>query len=326
MRLAAILAGFLLATGGAAAGDAPMAPPAAGLDTPVHASWTRLPLRQWTERASSLAGRPVVLDRRLDPEILVTLAATGTPLRQVIDEVAALAGAVADELAGSVRLVPEAAAGRAGRAERDRGRRVAALPPEPRAKLTARQAWRWPAGARPRDLVANAAADAGLALVGLEEIPHDHFPAADLPPLSLAERLDLVLAHFDRRVLWEATPEGARGRIVAIDVDIAPTATRDRVPRRDREPTRRSVTVRDAFTLRLEAPLDQALAAICGRLGLELDLDVASLTARGIDPGEIVRATVEQASRDELLAAVLQPVGLAWKIEGDRLRVFAPSP
>jgi hypothetical protein len=83
------------------------------------------------------------------------------------------------------------------------------------------------------------------------------------------------------------------------------------------------VLVRDEFTLRLEAPLDQALAAIAGRLGLELDLDQASLAASGIAPGEIVRTGVEKASREELLDAVLQPVGLQWKIEGRRLRVFA---
>ena len=328
MRLAAILGGILLLVPGSARADDPAAAPvAAGLDTPVHASWTRLPLRQWTERASSLAGRPVVLDRRIDPEIPVTLAASGAALRQVIDEVAARAGAVAEELAGSLRLVPEAAAGRATRAERDRERRVAALPGTPRAKLSARRAWRWPAGSRPRDLVANAAAEARLEVAGLEDIPHDHFPAADLPPLSLAERLDLVLAHFDRRVLWEAAPGGARGRIVAIDADIAPEAAQpDRGPRPAPRPGRRAAAVRDEFTLRLEAPLDQALAAICDRLGLVLELDAASLAARGIAPGEIVRATVEKASRDELLAAVLQPLGLAWKIEDDRLRVFAPAP
>lgn len=322
MRLAATIVGLVLVAGSAPAGG-----PATGLDDPVHASWTRLPLRQWTERASALAGLPVVLDRRIDPDTLVTLAADGEPARQVLATVAGMAGAVAEELEGSLRLVPAAAAGLASRAERDRARRVAALSAGPQAKLTARQAWRWPVGAQPRDLVARAAAEARVELVGLERIPHDHFPAADLPPLSLAERLDLVLAHFDQRVLWEATPRGPRGTIVAIDQDVAPDAPeQDRSQRPFRRSPRRTVTVRDEFTLRLEAPLDQALAAIGERLGLTPDLDAESLAARGIAPGEIVRAAVEKASRDELLDAVLQPLGLAWKIEGDRLRVFAPAP
>jgi hypothetical protein len=117
---------------------------------------------------------------------------------------------------------------------------------------------------------------------------------------------------------------------VAIDAELSPPPPRrpdapdgSAAQRRPTTSPSRSVTLRDEFTLRLEAPLDQALAAIAARLGLELDLDQASLAARGIAPGEIVRAEVEKASRDRLLDAVLQPVGLQWKIEGQRLRVFA---
>jgi hypothetical protein len=78
------------------------------------------------------------------------------------------------------------------------------------------------------------------------------------------------------------------------------------------------------FTLRLEAPLDEALAAIATRLGLVLDLDRDSLAARGMQPGEIVRAQVTDASREALLDAVVGPLGLRWTITEKRLRVFAP--
>ncbi|MFM7138129.1 MAG: hypothetical protein ACKO1M_13835, partial [Planctomycetota bacterium] len=224
-------------------------------------------------------------------------------------------------------------AGRAAAAAADRERRLAAIPAAQRKLLLESEPWSWPAGARPRDLVTAALADARLAVEGLDSIPHDHFPAAALPPLPLAERLDLVLAHFDRRILWSADRGRPTGRIVAIDanIDPQPAGRPDRAaqagpPRRPTPPPSRSVKVRDEFTLRLEAPLDQALAAIAGRLGLSLDLDMASLAAHGIAPGEIVRAEVEKASRDRLLDAVLQPAGLQWKIEGDRLRVFAAEP
>lgn len=297
---------------------------AAGMDAAVHATWTGLPLREWAARATTLAGRPVILDRRIDPDVPVAHTARGETLREVLAVVAASAGGVVEELARTVRIVPAAAAGRAIAADRDRVKGMAALPASLRTVIAVRRAWRWPAGATPRDLVEAAAADAGIVIQDVEAIPHDHFPAADLPPLPLGDRLDLVLAHFDRRVVWQPEPGGAAGRIAMIDVDPAPPAVGeggDQPPRR-KAPPRRTVTVRDEFTLRLEAPLDQALAAICGRLGLTLDLDAAGLADRGIAPGEIVRAEVERASRRELLDALLIPVGLAWKIEGDRLRVF----
>ncbi|MBM4023414.1 MAG: hypothetical protein FJ284_14480 [Planctomycetes bacterium] len=300
---------------------------AVGLDAEVQATWTRLPLRDWANRATTLAGKPVVLDRRVDPQVLVTLKADGMPLREVLTKVAATADAAVDELAGSVRIVPATAASRARRADQDRSARVAALPPGPRATVSARRPWHWPAAARPRDLVVTAAAEAGVEVSGVDSIPHDHFPPADLSPLSLAERLDLVLAHFDRRVVWESRAGKATGRIVAIDAELTDLAVPIAQPRPPRpRPGHRTVTVRDEFTLRLEAPLDQALAAISDRLGLALDLDAAGLAGRGIAPGEIVRAAVEKASREELLDAIVHPLGLAWRIEGDRLRVFPAPP
>jgi hypothetical protein len=305
----------------------------AGLDASVQATWTRVPLRDWVQRVATLAGKPVILDRRIDPDHPVTRTARGEPLIDVIRAVAKEAGATVEELPGAIRLAPADASGRAGAAAADRDRRLAAIPASQRKPLLKSEAWSWPAGARPRDLVAAALAEAGLSVEGLNAIPHDHFASEDLPPLPLAERLDLVLAHFDQRILWSADRGRPTGRVVAIDADIAPQPggrpdgrAQSDSPRRPPAPPRRSVKLRDEFTLRLEAPLDQALAAIAGRLGLELDLDRASLAARGIAPGEIVRAEVEKASRDRLLDAVLQPVGLQWKIEGERLRVFAAEP
>jgi hypothetical protein len=297
-----------------------------GLDAAVQATWTRVPLRDWATRVTPLAGRPVILDRRIDPDRLVTLAARGESLRDLLTAVAAEAGAEVEELPGTIRIAPQAAAGRAAAAAADRERRLATLPATQRKPLVKAAPWTWPAGATPRDLVAAALAAADLTVAGLEAIPHDHLPAAKLPPLPLAERLDLVLADFDRRILWAADRGRLAGRIVAIDAELAAESPGDAapaVPSRRPAPPGRTVKVREEFTLRLEAPLDQALAAIAGRLGLELELDQASLAARGIAPGEIVRAEVEQASRAGLLDAVLQPAGLQWKIEGQRLRVFA---
>jgi hypothetical protein len=58
-------------------------------------------------------------------------------------------------------------------------------------------------------------------------------------------------------------------------------------------------------------------------LGLALSLDEASLAARGIAPGEIVRVDARDLSRDELLDAIVAPLDLEWTIEDETLRVFA---
>ncbi len=296
---------------------APEADAVSSLDRPVHARWTGLPLADWAQRASQLAGRPVVLDRRIDPERLVTLECDGDALETVLARVARDADAAVEVLASSIWIVPSAALGRAAAAERARTREVAAAGADLRRKVLTREPWHWMAGATPRALIDDAAQAAGIEIADRDRVPHDHLRAASLPDLTLGERLDLILAHYDLRVAW-----GTQPRIVAVEAeDAVATGSRARGSTSPRRPRGAGV---DVFTLRLEAPLDEALAAIATRLGLVLDLDRDSLAARGMQPGEIVRAQVTDASREALLDAVVGPLGLRWTITEKRLRVFAP--
>lgn len=297
----------------------PEADAVSSLDRPVHARWTGLPLADWAERVSQFAGRPVVLDRHIDPERLVTLECDGDALETVLARVARDAGAAVEVLASSIRIVPSAALGRAAAAERARIREVAAAAAELRRKILTREPWHWTAGATPRALIDDAAQAAGIEIADRDRVPHDHLRAASLPALTLGERLDLVLAHYDLRVAW-----GTRPRIVAVEAADAIAVATDSRPRGSTSPRRPRGAGVDVFTLRLEAPLDEALAAIATRLGLDLDLDRDSLAARGMQPGEIVRARVTDASREALLDAIVGPLGLRWTITDKRLRVFAP--
>lgn len=297
---------------------------------PVHATWTALPIRLVADQLSRLAGMPVVLDRRIDPTTSITLVVAGKPFGEALTAVAALAGGQAVRLESTIRIMPPAEAGRCLTAEQTRRREISRLPTSQRGPLSTKAAWQWPAGSRPRDLVVAAAAEAGIVVVGLDRVPHDHFPAADLPPLALAERIDLILAHFDLRASWSRTPTAAHPRCQLVPLPAAmpngEVAAAPAAPPRQTSPPRQAGE-RQTYTLRLEAPLEEALAAITRQLGLVLDLDKASLSARGIAPREIVRAVVRSASRDQLLDAILAPLGLAWQIDDATLRVWAePSP
>lgn len=300
------------------------APPSAALDSEVRASWTSVPLREWARRVSESTGAPVIVDRRLDPDLPVTLSSDGDTLRAILDRVAAAAGATVEPLASTTRLTPRDRVGRAAAAEAARDRGLRGLPADVRQRVERRADWTCPAAATPRDLVAAAAAEAGLAIAGLDLVPHDHRPAMALPPLPLGERLDLLLADYDLRVAW--SPAG--GAVVPIEQGIEPgdraapprsPARRDPAPRRGAAAAETSV-----FSLRLEAPLDQAVPAVAKALGLRATIDTAGLTARGIAAGEIVRVDARDLSRDQLLDALVTPLGLSWTIDGDTLRVFAP--
>jgi hypothetical protein len=198
----------------------------------------------------------------------------------------------------------------------------------------------WPAGARPRDLLAATTAQAGIAVTGIDTVPHDHLPAMSLPEMTLAERLDLLLAAFDLRVDWQAAPAKAGGQsspiatgmIIAIDAGLPPATrggetTAAKLPGRRPSPKPTPAADQHTFSLKVAAPLEELLAAIAVRLGLTLDLDRESLKRAGIAKTEIVRASVKDASRDQLLDNILDPLALDWTINNGTLRVFAvPKP
>jgi len=302
---------------------APLWAVAAGLDDPVRSSWKAVPLDDWAARVASLAGMPVIVDRRLDPQTPVTAEGRGEPLREMIATVAAGFDGEVALLRSTIRIVPRGRGGLCERAEDARDREIARLPATPRQALLQQAAWSWPMAARPRDLVATLAHEAGVALEGIEDLPHDHFPAADLPAMTRAERLDLVLAHFDRRVRWRTVAGAARGTIVPLDTDLPPP--RRRIVPAQRPPLGRQ-PAREVYALRVAAPLDETLAAVAGRCGLRLEIDRGSLQARGVSDREIVRLDVRDATRERLLDEILTPLGLAWKIDDGRLTVFAPAP
>ena len=248
----------------------------------------------------------------------LTLTCRGEPLEDIADRVAAAADARVDVLDATLRIVPRDRAGIAPRAEVARRAAVAVLPSARRRILERRAPLRWPAGATPREIISAAAEATAVRLAGLDTIPHDHLPAGALPPMSLAERLDLVLASYDLRVDWQR--DG--GQIVPIDTGLEGVQPPHR-PRRS-GPAPAAAAGSQRFTLRLAAPLDEAVPALARQLGLEGHIDRESLAARGVQPGEIVRVEVRDATRDELFDAVVAPLGLRWRIDGNRLTIDAP--
>jgi hypothetical protein len=309
-----------LAAAAVQAADAPSCPTDALRALPLHAVWTDVPLGDWAARVTATgsgSAAAIVLDSRIDPDTRITLTCRGEPLEDIADRVAAAAAAGVDVLDATLRIVPRDRAGIAPRAEVARRAAVAALPSARRRILEHRAPLHWPAGATPRGIVATTAEAADIRIDGLDAIPHDHLPAMMLPSLSLAERLDLVLASYELRVDWRR--DG--GHIVPIDTGLEGVQPPHRPRRSGPAPARAAGSQR--FTLRLAAPLDEAVSALARQLGLEGHIDRESLAARGIQPGEIVRVEVRDVTRDELFDALVAPLGLRWRIDGNQLTIDA---
>lgn len=293
---------------------------------PVTVTWAGLPLRHVAARLTEISGIAVIVDRRLDPDTTITLDVSAEPLDEVLARVADGARAELAFYAGHVRLVPRGGAATLAAAERSRASELRAAAAPVRAIAAHTGAWSWADGAVPHDLLATAAAEAGIVLDGLDALPHDHFPAARLPELTLADRLDLLLAHFDRRVAWRRRP-GPHDEPVEVRVVTLPTASASPPSAPERKPVRRPATAPTpgpaTYTLTVAAPLDELLTTLARRFGLALDLDRTALARAGVAPAEIVRLELKDVSRAQLLDAVCAPRGLTWRIERDTLAISA---
>jgi hypothetical protein len=133
----------------------------------IDAHWTGVSLREVAARLTDRGGVAIVVDRRLDPSAPIALAASGEPLDTVLEAVAAQGSAEVALLDGHARIAPAAAAALARAGEAAREQEIRRLEPKLQRLAQARRAWTWPDGAQPRDLLAAAAAEAGIAIEGL---------------------------------------------------------------------------------------------------------------------------------------------------------------
>lgn len=307
---------------------------AADLGRPVSGVWTAVPVGAVVRSLATQAQEAILLDRRVDPTTPVTIDADDEPLGDVVARIAELIGARAVPSGGAVRIVPGDRAIAIAAAERRRERDLATLAPPLRRVARSTAPWIWPDGSSPRDVLRQVAAASAVSIDRLDDVPHDHLRAGALPPLPLEERLDLLLAQFDLRVDWSAAAADASGTVALPLVPLADgvdPAGADR-PRRPplavahaRQPKApRRPTADDRFTLRAEAKLGELIDVVGKRTGLRPVLDQERLAAIGVSASTIVRVEVRDATRGELLDAITAPLGLSWRIDGDRLEVPAP--
>ncbi len=66
----------------------------------------------------------------------------------------------------------------------------------------------WDDLAAPRELLEKLGSENGIQIAGLDQIPHDLWAAADLPPLELIERLTLIAGQYD--LTFQVSADGNR--------------------------------------------------------------------------------------------------------------------
>lgn len=343
------------------------------LASPVSVLWADNTLRQSLldfGRAQQIA---VYLDRRIDPGGKLDLAARNMPIGEILREVARQRNLGVSILGDVVFISLPHSARRVATVAELRCQDLQNLGKASARKFAAEERFAWSDFATPREILQQLAESHGLEVVNLEQIPHDLWPAANLPPMTLVDRLTLVLEQFD--MTFQVAADGRRIAAVPVPADVAivrdypgqaqpqellaawrqlapdcqfrvvgsriyvkgliedherieaaqgktqarPPADRARRPG-PAAPPEQVFTAKNA-----NVPLGAVLSAFARQLGLELQIDLEKMRQAGISLDQLISFEVEQASFDELLDAVLKPVGCTHQRRGNVLVVQPAS-
>jgi len=188
------------------------------LSQTVNVEWSAVPLRKGVEDLARANRTAVFLDRRIDPGRRIDLKLAGVPLATAWHEIAKKAGAGVTTLGPLVYLGPPERAAQL--------RTLAELATEPVRRLPEAQArkflgaapWNWQDFATPQELLADLGRRYRLRFGGTERVPHDLWAGADLPPLSLIERVTLLAVQFD--LTFQVSPDGRMIELVPLPAEV----------------------------------------------------------------------------------------------------------
>ena len=163
------------------------------LATPVDVYWSGNPLRAALEALARAQHVAVLIDRRIDPQQKLDVQLSATPLAAAFARWRTGRQLETSLLGGVVYFGPPDAARRLRTLAALRKEEIRRLPPATAHKFLQPQPLAWDDYTEPRALVEHLVSHAGFRIAGLSRVPHDLWAAADLPPLSLVDRLTLVV-------------------------------------------------------------------------------------------------------------------------------------
>ncbi len=323
------------------------------LAVPVTVSWTNAPLRRALASLSTAQHLAIVLDRRIDPDQTIELALSKEPLASGLQKIARHLDVGYCQLGPIAYFGPTEMARRLRTLAALRLEEIRPLPTAESRKFLQLRSWHWDELAQPRQLLDVLADEAAVKIVGAEKIPHDLWPAADLPPLTWVDRLSLLAAQFE--LTFRVSPDGRQVELVPAPANVTLSRTyragRDAkaVAKRwakavpgarvvvegntirltglleDHElvehqlratPTQRTTVTagKEVYQLSVEnSALTSVVEQLAERLRLELQWDRPAIDAAGISVDQLITVKVKDASLDELLRAVLAGTGLTFR-------------
>lgn len=290
----------------------------------ITLDWKEVLLRERLMAFGKKYNVPIFLDRRVDPDQKIELSARDMPVEEVPSLVAENLN-LGRAILGKMHYIgPKASAGQLAPLVARRKSELSQLPASSRAVWNKSKVLKWDEAAMPREIVTSLMAEAGMTLDNPEQIPHDIWPAYELPAMPLADRLSLVLIGFD--LTWRMSPSGSTLRVQPVPQDLrlaGPNGLPDEIAEPLRTGQTKTVTkgaIKQTFSLTVhKQPAGAVLGTVARKLGKELKYDPSLRDKLRED----VTFAVKDVSLEELLAKTLTPLGLSGKVTEKTLEVIS---
>lgn len=211
------------------------------LDSLVRRGSAAIPLRAALTNLARSQQVAVFLDRRVDPDQPVDFAVGDVPLRELLQRLAEQLKLGVGRVGPVVYLGPQPTAAVLGTVAALKEEEDQRFPADVRSRLRRPQPLGWPELVTPREVLQRWTDEAGVKVENWELIPHDLWPEVDLPPLSFAQGLTLVLAGFE--LTFNYAPDGAAVRLQPLPAKASITR---RIPLRG-SPTLAGAEIRRRF-------------------------------------------------------------------------------
>jgi hypothetical protein len=340
----------------------------------VDINWSHAPLRYTLNSLSHSQKVGMLLDRRVDPDQLVDLNLVATPLEDAFRRLASDREQAVSFLDSLVYVGPPEYTANLRTLVALRTEEVRRLPAAKARALLASARLSWPDFAEPRSLLEKLGKESGVEILGVEQIPHDLWAGADLPTMSFAERVTLIVGQFDltfrvnasgesitlipvpahvavvrghpggthpaelarqwQELLPDCRVELSGDRIVVearveeherlVGASRPKSTGESRVASKGGTSSGRTAKKETRYTLRVaRGALGPVMEQLAKQLKLDLKIDEEGLRQAGISLYAEVSFNVENATLDELLKAVLEPVGCTYRRNGEKLEVIA---
>lgn len=297
------------------------------MESPIESlHWGANPLRRALQSLARSQRVAVFLDRRIDPGQPIDFSVQNQPLRVVIQHLADSLQIGACYIGPVVYFGPRPTTEVLEATVELRRREIQRWPSAFAKRLLEARPTAWPELAEPRQLIQDLGERSQLEIEGLQRVPHDLWPAADLPPLDFAEHMSLLLAGFG--LTFQPVADAPRIQLVPLPV----AETKDRIAKGPATPPRQPPGKKDRpvgkpavpgsevrYTLEIQnQPVGPVAQALTSQLGLQVEIDPTAqdrLDRR-------VSFHVKEATLDALLQALLEPAGLTYRLSDQVLTVM----